>query len=105
SLQTQLEEGRHTYTLLEERLQRHAAELSHERNENQAYREQLELVRQERDQLQEHLSQTQVEKQSFQTQLEELRHTHTLLEEKIQRHAAELSHERNENQAYREQLE
>src|SRR5207244_5292926 len=74
-----------------------ALPISHERNENQAYREQLELVRQGRDQLQEQLSQTQVEKQSLQTQLEEGRHTYTLLEERLQRHAAELSHERNED--------
>src|SRR5207244_4813598 len=105
SLLTQLGQTRHTYTLLEEGLRRHDAELSHERNENRAHREQLELVRQGRDQLQEQLSQTQVEKQSLLTQLGEARHTYTLLEERLQHIARASCHERNETQAYREQLE
>src|SRR5437660_1340251 len=105
SLLTQLSEARHTYTLLEERLQRHDAQLSQERNDNRASREQLEKLRLERDQLQEHLSQNQIEKQSLLAQVGEARHAFTLLEERLQRHDAELSQERNDNQASREQLE
>src|SRR5437870_8959989 len=105
SLLTQLGQTRHTCTLLEERLQRHDAELSQERNDNRAYRDQIEKLRQERDQLQEQLSNIQMEKQSLLTQLSEARHTYTLLEERLQRHDAQLSQERNDNQAQREQLE
>src|SRR5437879_13205881 len=65
SLLTQLGEARHTYTVLEERLQRHDAELAQERNDNQAHREQLEKLRLDRDQIQEQLSQNQTEKQSL----------------------------------------
>src|SRR5437867_1874905 len=105
SLLTQLGEARHTYTLLEERLQRQDAQLSQERNENQAHREQLDLIRQERDQLQEQLSHTQLEKQSFLAQLEEVRHRHTVAEEKLQRHDEQLSQEQHQKQTYREQLD
>src|SRR2546425_10995575 len=105
SLLTQLGQTRHTCTLLEERLQRHDAELSQERNDNRAYRDQIEKLRQERDQLQEQLSNIQMEKQSLLTQLSEARHTYTLLEERLQRHDAQLSQERNDNRAQREQLE
>src|SRR5438876_1163422 len=105
SLVTQVGEARNAYTLLEERLQRHDAELSQERNDNRAQREQLEKLRQERDQIQEQLSQNQIEKQSLLTQVGEARHAYTVLEERLQRHDAELAQERNENQAHREQLE
>src|SRR5438309_391995 len=92
-------------TLEEERLQRHDAQLSQERNDNRAQREQLEKLRQEHDQLQEELSQNQIEKQSLLAQVGEARHAFTLLEERLQRHDAQLSQERNDNQAQREQLE
>jgi len=105
SLLTQVGEARHAYTVLEERLQRHDAELLQERNDNRAQREQLEKLRQERDQIQEQLSQNQIEKQSLLTQVGEARHAYTVLEERLQRHDAELAQERNENQAHREQLE
>src|SRR5438093_2674279 len=105
SLLTQLGQTRHTYTLLEEGLRRHDAELSQERNDHRAYRDQIEKLRQERDQLQEQLSNIQMEKQSLLTQLSEARHTYTLLEERLQRHDAQLSQERNDNRAQREQLE
>src|SRR5438093_6025215 len=105
SLVTQVREARNTYTLLEERLQRHDAQLSQERNDNRAQREQLEKLRQEHDQIQEQLSQNQIEKQSLLTQVGEARHAYTVLEERLQRHDAELSQERNDNRAYREQLD
>src|SRR5438093_12225657 len=105
SLLTQVGEARHAYTVLEERLQRHDAELAQERNENQAHREQLEKLRQERDQIQEQLSQNQIEKQSLLTQMGEARHAYTVLEERLQRHDDELLQERNDNQAHRAQLE
>src|SRR5437899_1469243 len=98
-------EARHAFTLLEERLQRHDAQLSQERNDNQAQREQLEKLRLERDQLQERLSQIDEEKQSLLTQVGEARHAYTVLEEGLQRHDNELSQERNDNQSSREQLE
>src|SRR5437660_1665025 len=105
SLLTQVGEARHAYTVLEERLQRHDAELAQERNDNRAQREQLEKLRLERDQIQEQLSQNQIEKQSLLTQVGEARHAYTVLEERLQRHDAELAQERNDNQAHREQLE
>src|SRR5437667_12841795 len=97
SLLTQLSEARHTYTLLEERLQRHDAQLSQERNDNRAQREQLEKLRLERDQLQEQLSQNQMEKQSLLAQVGEARHAHTQMEERIKRHDAQGTQERKDN--------
>src|SRR2546428_80476 len=85
SLLTQVSEARHAYTLLEEGLQRHDAELSQERNDNQSSREQLEKLRLERDQLQEQLSQIQMEKQSVLAQLEQMRLSHAQMEERIKR--------------------
>src|SRR2546427_443379 len=85
SLLTQLGQTRQTYALLEEGLQRHDAELSQERIENQTYREQIEKLSQERDQLQERLSQIQVGKQSLFVQLEQMSRTRLQMEERIKR--------------------
>src|SRR5713101_1021187 len=101
----QWEKVRQAHMTMEEELQRVTGQLSQERGENQAYKEQLERLRQERDQSQERLFQIDEEKQSLLTQVGEARHTCTLLEEGLQRHDAELSQERNENQVSREQLE
>src|SRR5438445_13181364 len=90
--------------MLEEKLQHHDAQLSQERNDNQAQREQLEKLRLERDQLQERLSQIDEEKQSLLTQVGEARHAYTVLEEGLQRHDTELSQQRNDNQSARDQL-
>src|SRR5438309_690233 len=90
----QWEKIRQAHTTLEDELQQVTGQLSQERGENQAYRELLEKLRQERDQFQERLSQIDEEKQSLLTQLGQTRHTYTLLEEGLRRHDAELSHER-----------
>src|SRR5438128_8962690 len=101
----QWEKIRQAHTQMEEDLQRVTGQLSQEQGKNQVDREQLERFRQERDQLQERLSQIEGEKQSLLTQLGQTRQTYALLEEGLQRHDAELSQERIENQTYREQIE
>src|SRR5207247_4409368 len=104
SLLTQLGQTRQTYALLEEGLQRHDAELSQERIENQTYREQLEKLSQERDQLQEQLSQIQMGKQSLFTQLEQMRQGHTPPQEQIQRLEEQLAQEHRQHQTSLEQI-
>src|SRR2546425_12126835 len=100
SLLAQVGEARHAYTLLEERLQRHDAQLSQERNDNRAQREQLEKLRQEHDQLQEQLSQNQIEKQSLLAQLGETRHGHAQMEERMQRLEEMVWQERKDKESH-----
>ena len=105
ALLTQLGQMRRTGTLLEDGLQRHDAESSHGRIENQTDREQLERISQERDQLREGLSQIMLEKQSLLTQLEQMRQRLTPSQEQIQRLEEQLSQEHRQQQTYSEQIE